>query len=143
MKVVLKVKNWKELTRNRNEWNKHVEKAKTHPGFLCCRRRRRISKLSVSLASYLSPFGSGFFILNLVKISDFSTCATCLAHIITDQHYLVKNANLKPPVFLLIHFFPFTLDLRDFRYKYSPTTSVVPKDPSTSEALCDFYDGLV
>jgi hypothetical protein len=29
---VLKVKNWKELTRNRKEWNKLVEKAKTHPG---------------------------------------------------------------------------------------------------------------
>jgi hypothetical protein len=28
---VLKVKNWKELTRNRTEWNKLVEKAKTHP----------------------------------------------------------------------------------------------------------------
>jgi hypothetical protein len=29
---VLKMKNWKELTRNRKEWNKLVEKAKTHPG---------------------------------------------------------------------------------------------------------------
>ena len=29
---VLKVKNWKELSRNRKEWNKLVEKAKTHPG---------------------------------------------------------------------------------------------------------------
>ena len=29
---VLKVKNWKELTRNRKEWNKLVEKVKTHPG---------------------------------------------------------------------------------------------------------------
>jgi hypothetical protein len=29
---VLKVKNWKELTTNRKEWNKLVEKAKTHPG---------------------------------------------------------------------------------------------------------------
>ena len=29
---VLKVKNWKELTRNRNERNKLVEKAKTHTG---------------------------------------------------------------------------------------------------------------
>jgi hypothetical protein len=29
---VLKVKNWKELNRNRKEWNKLVEKAKTHPG---------------------------------------------------------------------------------------------------------------
>jgi hypothetical protein len=29
---VLKVKKWKELTRNRKEWNKLVEKAKTHPG---------------------------------------------------------------------------------------------------------------
>jgi hypothetical protein len=29
---VLKVINWKELTRNRKEWNKLVEKAKTHPG---------------------------------------------------------------------------------------------------------------
>jgi hypothetical protein len=29
---VLKVKNWKELTRNRKEWNNLVEKAKTHPG---------------------------------------------------------------------------------------------------------------
>jgi hypothetical protein len=29
---VLKVKNWKELTGNRKEWNKLVEKAKTHPG---------------------------------------------------------------------------------------------------------------
>jgi hypothetical protein len=28
---VLKVKNWKELSRNRKEWNKLVEKAKTHP----------------------------------------------------------------------------------------------------------------
>jgi hypothetical protein len=28
---VLKVKSWKELTRNRKEWNKLVEKAKTHP----------------------------------------------------------------------------------------------------------------
>jgi hypothetical protein len=28
---VLKVKNWEELTRNRKEWNKLVEKAKTHP----------------------------------------------------------------------------------------------------------------
>jgi hypothetical protein len=37
---VLKVKNWKELTRNRKEWNELVEKAKTHPGLLCCRRRR-------------------------------------------------------------------------------------------------------
>jgi hypothetical protein len=27
---VLKVSNWKELTRNRKEWNKLVEKAKTH-----------------------------------------------------------------------------------------------------------------
>jgi hypothetical protein len=38
---VLKVKNWKELTGNRKEWNKLVEKAKTNPGLLCCRRRRR------------------------------------------------------------------------------------------------------
>jgi hypothetical protein len=29
---VLKVKNWKELTRNRKECNKLVDKAKTHPG---------------------------------------------------------------------------------------------------------------
>jgi hypothetical protein len=29
---VLKAKNWKELTINRKEWNKLVEKAKTHPG---------------------------------------------------------------------------------------------------------------
>ena len=29
---VLKVKNRKEFTRNRKEWNKPVEKAKTHPG---------------------------------------------------------------------------------------------------------------
>jgi flagellar biosynthesis chaperone FliJ len=29
---VLKVKNWKELTRNRKKWNKLAEKAKTHPG---------------------------------------------------------------------------------------------------------------
>jgi hypothetical protein len=29
---VLEVKNWKELTRNRKERNKLVEKAKTHPG---------------------------------------------------------------------------------------------------------------
>jgi hypothetical protein len=29
---VLKVKNWKELTRNRKEWNNLVGKAKTHPG---------------------------------------------------------------------------------------------------------------
>jgi hypothetical protein len=29
---VLKVKNWKELTRNRKEWNELVEKAKAHPG---------------------------------------------------------------------------------------------------------------
>jgi hypothetical protein len=29
---VLKVKNWKEFTRNRKEWNNLVEKAKTHPG---------------------------------------------------------------------------------------------------------------
>jgi hypothetical protein len=29
---VPKVKNMKELTRNRKEWNKLVEKAKTHPG---------------------------------------------------------------------------------------------------------------
>jgi hypothetical protein len=28
---VLKVKNWKELTGNRKEWNKLVENAKTHP----------------------------------------------------------------------------------------------------------------
>jgi hypothetical protein len=28
---VLKVKNWKDLTRKRKEWNKLVEKAKTHP----------------------------------------------------------------------------------------------------------------
>jgi hypothetical protein len=28
---VLKVKNWKELTRNRKERNKLVEKTKTHP----------------------------------------------------------------------------------------------------------------
>jgi hypothetical protein len=28
----LKVKNWNELTTNRKEWNKLVEKAKTHPG---------------------------------------------------------------------------------------------------------------
>jgi hypothetical protein len=28
----LKVKNWKELTGNRKEWNKLVEKAKTDPG---------------------------------------------------------------------------------------------------------------
>ena len=28
---VLKVKNWKELTGKRREWNKFVEKAKTHP----------------------------------------------------------------------------------------------------------------
>jgi hypothetical protein len=38
---VLKVKNWKELTRNRKEWKKLAEKAKTHPGLSCCRRRRR------------------------------------------------------------------------------------------------------
>jgi hypothetical protein len=37
---VLKVKNWKELTRNRKEWNGLVEKAKIHPGLWCCRRRR-------------------------------------------------------------------------------------------------------
>ena len=30
--LVLQVKNWKELTGNRKEWNKLVEKAKTHPG---------------------------------------------------------------------------------------------------------------
>jgi hypothetical protein len=30
---VLKAKNWKELTTNRKERNKLVEKAKTHPGF--------------------------------------------------------------------------------------------------------------
>jgi hypothetical protein len=29
---VLKVKNWKKLTRIRQEWNKLAEKAKTHPG---------------------------------------------------------------------------------------------------------------
>ena len=29
---VLKVKNWKELTRNRKEWNELVEKDKTHRG---------------------------------------------------------------------------------------------------------------
>jgi hypothetical protein len=29
---MLKVKNWKELSRNRKEWNTLVEKAKTHPG---------------------------------------------------------------------------------------------------------------
>ena len=29
---VLKAKNWKELAGNRKEWNKLVEKAKTHPG---------------------------------------------------------------------------------------------------------------
>jgi hypothetical protein len=29
---VLKVKNWKDLTRNRKEGNKLVEKAKTHTG---------------------------------------------------------------------------------------------------------------
>jgi hypothetical protein len=29
---VLKVKNWKELTINRKEWNNLVEKAKTHLG---------------------------------------------------------------------------------------------------------------
>jgi hypothetical protein len=29
---VLKVKNLKELTGNRKEWNKLVKKAKTHPG---------------------------------------------------------------------------------------------------------------
>jgi hypothetical protein len=29
---VLKVKNWKESTRNRKERNNLVEKAKTHPG---------------------------------------------------------------------------------------------------------------
>jgi hypothetical protein len=29
---VLKVKNWEELTRNRKEWNKLVEKVKPHPG---------------------------------------------------------------------------------------------------------------
>jgi hypothetical protein len=28
---VLKVKNWKELSRNRKEWKKLVQKAKTHP----------------------------------------------------------------------------------------------------------------
>jgi hypothetical protein len=28
---VLKVKNWKDSTGNRKEWNKFVEKAKTHP----------------------------------------------------------------------------------------------------------------
>jgi hypothetical protein len=28
---VLKVKNWKLLSRNRTEWNNLVEKAKTHP----------------------------------------------------------------------------------------------------------------
>jgi hypothetical protein len=27
---LLKAKNWKELTRNRKEWNKLVENAKTH-----------------------------------------------------------------------------------------------------------------
>jgi hypothetical protein len=40
---VLKVKNWKDLTTNTKEWNKLVEKAKTHPGSQYCRRRRRIS----------------------------------------------------------------------------------------------------
>jgi hypothetical protein len=29
---VLKVKNWNELSRNRKEWNKLVENAKTPPG---------------------------------------------------------------------------------------------------------------
>jgi hypothetical protein len=29
---VLKMKDWKELTGNRKEWNNLVEKAKTHPG---------------------------------------------------------------------------------------------------------------
>jgi hypothetical protein len=37
---VLKVKNWKELDRNRKEWNKLVEKAETHPALYCCRRGR-------------------------------------------------------------------------------------------------------
>jgi hypothetical protein len=36
---VLKVKNW-ELIGNKKEWNNLVEKAKTHPGLWCCRRRR-------------------------------------------------------------------------------------------------------
>jgi hypothetical protein len=38
---VLKVKNWKKLIGNRNEWNNLVEKAKTHPELERCRRRRR------------------------------------------------------------------------------------------------------
>jgi hypothetical protein len=29
---VFKAKNWKELNGNRKEWNKLVEKVKTHPG---------------------------------------------------------------------------------------------------------------
>jgi hypothetical protein len=29
------------LIRNRKEWNNLVEKARTHPGLKCCRRRRR------------------------------------------------------------------------------------------------------
>jgi hypothetical protein len=29
---VLKVNNWKDLIGNRKEWNKLVEKGKTHPG---------------------------------------------------------------------------------------------------------------
>jgi hypothetical protein len=37
---VLKAKNWKEFTRNRKEWNKLVQKTKTHHGLQCCRRRR-------------------------------------------------------------------------------------------------------
>jgi flagellar biosynthesis chaperone FliJ len=38
---VLMVKNWKELTRNRKEWNKLVEKAKTRRRRIRRRRRRR------------------------------------------------------------------------------------------------------
>jgi hypothetical protein len=51
---VLKAKNWKELMRKRKQWNKLVEKAKTHPGLHCCRRRRRmrLSTVWVTEESY-------------------------------------------------------------------------------------------
>ena len=41
---MLKVKNWKELTRNRKEWNKLVEKAKTTPGCSAAEEEEELHK---------------------------------------------------------------------------------------------------
>jgi hypothetical protein len=61
---VLKVKNWKELTRNRKEWNKLVEKAKTNPG--CSAAEEEEEKIKCDLWTIKDNLG---FPINIRTVS--------------------------------------------------------------------------